>query len=254
MESPSNQAFDSDESEKCLQIESFVEHEFADYDLSKDVDACIGEIDKIVEQPNESFPLIGNVLEPYIGMEFKSRDDAREFYIAYGRRIGFTVRIHHNRRSRMNNMVIGQDFVCSKEGFREKKYVYRKDRVLPSPPLTREGCPAMLRLALRDGEKWVVTKFIQEHNHTLLSPSKVPWRGSGKSMISEDEKDQRIRELTLELSNERQRCKRRCAAYQEQLHMVLKYIEEHTDHMSRRVQDIVQNVRELEEEQQDSDF
>ncbi|KAK7859412.1 hypothetical protein CFP56_006820 [Quercus suber] len=106
MESPSNQAFDSDESEKCLQIESFVEHEFADYDLSKD-----------------------------------------------------------------------------------------------------------------------------------------------------DEKDQRIRELTLELSNERQRCKRRCAAYQEQLHMVLKYIEEHTDHMSRRVQDIVQNVRELEEEeQQDSDL
>lgn len=66
----------------------------------------------------------------------------------------------------------------------------------------------------------------------------------------QDEKDQRIRELTLELSNERQRCKRLCAAYQEQLHMVLKYIEEHTDHMERKVQDIVQNVREIENEQQ----
>ena len=75
------------------------------------------------------------------------------------------------------------------------------------------------------------------------------------SCYMQADKDQRIRELTLELSNERQRCKRRCAAYQEQLHMVLRYIEEHTDHMSRRVQDIVQNVRELEEEeQQDSDL
>ncbi|XP_062173996.1 protein FAR1-RELATED SEQUENCE 5-like [Alnus glutinosa] len=251
MENPSNQAFDSDESEKCLQIESYVEHDFADDDLSKDIDLCMGEVAKTLEQPNESLPSIGNVLEPYIGLEFKSRDDAREFYIAYGRRTGFAVRIHHNRRSRINNMIIGQDFVCSKEGFRERKYTYRKDRVLPPPPITREGCPAMLRLALRDGEKWVVTKFIKEHNHSLLSPSKVPWRGSGKSMISEDEKDQRIRELTLELNNERQRCKRRCAAYEEQLHLVLKYIEEHTGHMARTVQDIVQNIRELENEQQE---
>ncbi|XP_040992356.1 protein FAR1-RELATED SEQUENCE 5-like [Juglans microcarpa x Juglans regia] len=255
MENHCGQAFDSDESEKCLQIESYVEHEFGDDDLSKNADLCMGKVDKIIEQPHESSSLVDNVLEPYVGMEFNSRDDAREFYIAYGRRTGFTVRIHHNRRSRINNVVIGQDFVCSKEGFREKKYVYRKDRVLPPPPITREGCAAMLRLALRDGEKWVVTKFVKEHNHTLLSPSKVPWRGSGKNMISEDEKDQRIRELTLELSNERQRCKRLCVAYQEQLHMVLKYIEEHTDHMERRVQDIVQNVREIENEQQgDSTF
>lgn len=41
-------------------------------------------------------------------------------------------------------------------------------------------CPAMLRLALKDGVKWVITKFIEEHNHGLLSPSKVPWRGSTK--------------------------------------------------------------------------
>ncbi|XP_059430657.1 protein FAR1-RELATED SEQUENCE 2-like [Corylus avellana] len=251
MESPINQAFDSEESEKCLQIENYIDHDFVDDDLSTDIDICMGEVAKTIEQPNGSLPLVGNVLEPYIGLEFKSRDDAREFYIAYGRRTGFTVRIHHNRRSRINNMIIGQDFVCSKEGFRERKYTSRKDRVLPPPPITREGCSAMLRLALRDGEKWVVTKFIKEHNHSLLSPSKVPWRGSGKSMISEDEKDQRIRELTLELNNERQRCKRRCAAYEEQLRLVLKYIEEHTGQMARTVEDIVHNISELENEQQE---
>ncbi|KAK0590869.1 hypothetical protein LWI29_032606 [Acer saccharum] len=256
MESTSTQTIDSDESVRYLQVAGYDEHEFTDDDLSKDIDLCTSEVDKILEESFEGLPEIGDdAAEPYISMEFKSRDDAREFYAAYGRRTGFTVRIHHNRRSRINNMVIGQDFVCSKEGFREKKYIYRKDRVLPPPPVTREGCSAMLRLALRDGDKWVVTKFIKEHNHELMSPSKVPWRGSTKNLVSEDEKDQRIRELTIELNNERQRSKRQCAAYQEQLRMVLNFVEEHTDHLSDRVQDIVKNIRELEDEQQleDSD-
>ncbi|KAA8543579.1 hypothetical protein F0562_021675 [Nyssa sinensis] len=249
MESTSSQTFDSDETKRSLPIESYDEHDFVDDELSKSMDMCISEDEKVIEQSIGNVPSTDNAVEPQVGMEFDSRDDAREFYIAYGRRTGFTVRIHHNRRSRINNTVIGQDFVCSKEGFREKKYVYRKDRVLPPPPITREGCPAMLRVALRDGAKWVVTKFVKDHNHSLMSPSKVPWRGSGKNLISEDEKDQRIRELTLELYNERQRCKRRCAAYQEQLCMVLKFVEEHNDRLSKSVQDIVQRVRELENEQ-----
>lgn len=37
--------------------------------------------------------------------------------------------------------------------------------------------------------------------------------------------------------------------------MALKFVEEHTDHLSGRVQDIVKNIRELEDEQlEDSDF
>jgi len=251
MESASYQAFDSDEDERCLSVESYSRNEFTDDELCKSMNLCVNEDDNIMDQPVENFTSSENEQEPQIGMEFNSREEAREFYVAYGRRTGFTVRIHHNRRSRINNTVIGQDFVCSKEGFREKKYVHRKDRVLPPPPITREGCPAMLRVALRDGLKWVVTKYVKDHNHSLMSPSKVPWRGSGKNMISEDEKDQRIRELNLELYNERQRCKRRCAAYQEQLQMVLKFVDEHSDHLSRSVQDMVQRIRELEDEDLD---
>lgn len=71
--------------------------------------------------------------------------------------------------------------------------------------------------------------------------------------VSQDEKDRRIRELTIELNNEKQRCKRRCAAYQEQLRMVLSYVEEHTIHLSNKVQDIVNNVKELETDMEDSD-
>jgi hypothetical protein len=170
MDHESHQGFDLDESDLDMQTESYENH--------RRIEDGIPEDDEVPEQ------CVG-ALEPYIGMEFNSRDEAREFYVAYGRRFGFTVRIHHNRRSRVNNQVIGQDFVCSKEGFRAKKYVYRKDRVLPPPPITREGCQAMIRLALRDGMKWVVTKFVKEHNHKLMSPSKVPWRGSGKHLVSE---------------------------------------------------------------------
>ncbi|KAF8391820.1 hypothetical protein HHK36_022054 [Tetracentron sinense] len=180
MESTSGQGLDSDESDRGLQSDNFYEHETTEEELSKNLDLCIDEDNKIVP-----ITISAEALEPYIGMEFNSRDEAREFYVSYGRRTGFTVRIHHNRRSRVNNAIIGQDFVCSKEGFRAKKYVYRKDRVLPPPPITREGCHAMIRLALKDGEKWVVTKYVKEHTHKLMSPSKVPWRGSGKNSVSE---------------------------------------------------------------------
>lgn len=184
MDNLSVHGFDSEDSDSDMQGQIYEGHESMEDDLSKNLDLCVGDDEKVVEHVGHS-PVNLEALEPCIGMEFNSRDEAREFYVSYGRRTGFTVRIHHNRRSRVNNQVIGQDFVCSKEGFRAKKYMYRKDRVLPPPPITREGCQAMIRLALRDGAKWVVTKFVKEHNHKLLSPSKVPWRGIGKHLVSE---------------------------------------------------------------------
>ncbi|KAL1298381.1 hypothetical protein HN51_042750 [Arachis hypogaea] len=254
MDHQSGQGFDSDDSDLDIQVEISRRLGKVEDGFPKDMELCAGEEEKFIEQSVADISADGEALEPFIGMEFNSREEARELYIAYGRRIGFTVRIHHNRRSRVNNQVIGQDFVCSKEGFRAKKYVHRKDRVLPPPPATREGCQAMIRLALRDGGKWVVTKFVKEHTHKLMSPSKVPWRGSGKHLVSEDEKDKRIRELSLELYNERQKYKRRCAAYEEQLNNILNYLEKHTEHMSEKVADIVRSIREIEEEKADSDI
>lgn len=184
MESASSQAFDLDERKIFLPIESNNDNGFLDDELICSMNLCMEEDDKCAGETNMDLSLTEKTVEPYIGMDFNSRDEARESYITYGRYTGFTVRIHHNRRSRINNMVIGQDFVCSREGYREKKYVHRKDRVLPIPPMTREGCHAMLRVALRDGVKWVVTKFVKDHNHTLMSPNKVPLRG-GKNLISQ---------------------------------------------------------------------
>lgn len=58
----------------------------------------------------------------------------------------------------------------------------------------------------------------------------------------QDEKDVKIRELTAELQRER----KRSAAYQEQLDMVLREMEEHSNHLSRNIDGIVQSVKEIE--------
>lgn len=62
----------------------------------------------------------------------------------------------------------------------------------------------------------------------------------------QDQKDLKIRELSTELHRER----KKSAAYQEQLRAVLKYIEEHTQRLSLKVEMVVHNLRELESEEQ----
>lgn len=57
-----------------------------------------------------------------------------------------------------------------------------------------------------------------------------------------DEKDKKIQELTAELRNK----KRLCAAYQEQLTAFMKIVEEHSNQLSKKVQNVVNNLKEYE--------
>ncbi|KAF5741325.1 protein FAR1-RELATED SEQUENCE 12 isoform X2 [Tripterygium wilfordii] len=61
-------------------------------------------------------------------------------------------------------------------------------------------------------------------------------------MAAMDEKDVKIRELNAKLQRER----KRSAALQEQLSMVLTEMEEHSNHLSRNIEDIVQSVKDIE--------
>ena len=123
--------------------------------------------------------------EPFIGMSFSSLDDARDFYYEYARHTGFVIWTNRTRHSLKNMAIIGRDFVCSREGFHAAKRVIRKDRVLSPRPITREECKAMTRPAVKDGSKWVVTKFVQEHNHKLMPSSKFPGELPIVNMFSE---------------------------------------------------------------------
>ncbi|ERN20175.1 hypothetical protein AMTR_s00066p00106190 [Amborella trichopoda] len=113
---------------------------------------------------------VSDHVDPFVGMVFESEEDAKEYYLAYALRVGFIIRSNRVLRSKRDGTNIGRDFVCSKEGFRAKKY----QGTLRPRPKTREGCKAMLRVKKEDSGKWVVSKFSEEHSHALVPPKKVP--------------------------------------------------------------------------------
>ncbi|CAN0858118.1 Protein FAR1-RELATED SEQUENCE 3 [Linum grandiflorum] len=99
--------------------------------------------------------------EPHIGMEFGSDDAATTFYEDYARRVGFRSRAGQCTRSRDDGAIIGREFVCSKDGLKRR---------------ATDSCDAMLRIEVKKGEgKWVVTKFIKDHSHSLIGLSKLQY-------------------------------------------------------------------------------
>lgn len=176
---------DSDGGSEDETFENFCEHEIVEDEplpccsLNNDLNEGLIPKEMRVEC------LLAESLEPHTGMTFPSLDDARDFYYEYAKRTGFTIRTNRIRHSLKNMATIGRDFVCSREGFRAAKHTLRKDRVLPPRPITREGCKAMIRLAARDGGKWVVTKFVRDHNHKLMTTCKFSGELPTVNILSE---------------------------------------------------------------------
>lgn len=67
-------------------------------------------------------------------------------------------------------------------------------------------------------------------------------------LLVQNEHD-KIRELTQQLAIE----KKKSATYKRQLEMVFEHIEEHNQSLSKKIQAIVDNVREMESKEQQSD-
>ncbi|KAH9783584.1 FAR1 domain-containing protein [Citrus sinensis] len=175
-----------------------------------------------------------SIREPCEGMEFDSEEAAKIFYDEYARRVGFVMRVMSCRRSERDGRILARRLGCNKEGYcvsiRGKFGPVRKPR-----PSTREGCKAMIHVKFDKSGKWVITKFVKEHNHPLV----VAPREARQTM---DEKDKKIQELTVELRNK----KRLCALYQEQLTTFMKVVEVHSDHLSKKVQNVINNLKEFE--------
>ncbi|KAL9436767.1 hypothetical protein AB3S75_022751 [Citrus x aurantiifolia] len=175
-----------------------------------------------------------SIREPCEGMEFDSEEAAKIFYDEYARRVGFVMRVMSCRRSERDGRILARRLGCNKEGYcvsiRGKFGPVRKPR-----PSTREGCKAMIHVKFDKSGKWMITKFVKEHNHPLV----VAPREARQTM---DEKDKKIQELTVELRNK----KRLCALYQEQLTTFMKVVEVHSDHLSKKVQNVINNLKEFE--------
>ncbi|KAK7334447.1 hypothetical protein VNO80_26204 [Phaseolus coccineus] len=174
------------------------------------------------------------IQEPYEGMEFESEDAAKIFYDEYARRVGFVMRVMSCRRSERDGRILARRLGCNKEGYcvsiRGKFSSVRKPRAS-----TREGCKAMIHIKYEKSGKWMITKFVKDHNHPLV----VSPREARQTM---DEKDKKIQELTAELRHK----KRLCATYQEQLTSFMKVVEEHNEKLSTKIHHVVNNLKEFE--------
>ncbi|KAF5476291.1 hypothetical protein F2P56_008022 [Juglans regia] len=111
---------------------------------------------------------VSGPLEPVIGMLFDDVEDAKTFYKAYARRKSFAIRTNHTRLSKDKKKLCAVDYVCTRERFRR---VTRKakERTMPELVETKIGCKALMGIK-KDGEKWIVNKFVLGHNHVLLTP------------------------------------------------------------------------------------
>ncbi|XP_030508015.1 protein FAR1-RELATED SEQUENCE 5 isoform X3 [Cannabis sativa] len=107
------------------------------------------------------------IVEPYEGMAFDSEDAAKIFYDEYARQVGFVMRVMSCRRSERDGRILARRLGCNKEGhcvsIRGKFGPVRKPR-----PSTREGCKAMIHVKYDKSGKWVITKFVKDHNHPLV--------------------------------------------------------------------------------------
>lgn len=96
--------------------------------------------------------------EPHVGMEFDSEDAAKTFYDEYARREGFISKVGPSSQSKLGGVIVAREFVCARDGLKRKSV---------------DSCSAMIRIELKGQFKWVLTKFVKEHNHAMVSPSKV---------------------------------------------------------------------------------
>ncbi|KAH6814442.1 Tetratricopeptide repeat superfamily protein [Perilla frutescens var. frutescens] len=206
-------------------------------------DICMsdgGEMINFYDEKSFSMQELHANVEPYVGMEFESEESALAYYDAYAKRVGFIIRIGNCHRSSHDGSVISRRFVCNKEGFRVNKKVKRLEVRKPRA-VTREGCKAMIMIKKEKSGTWIIAKVETQHSHLLgISPGNVR-PGPVKAQL-QDEKDKRIRELSSELH----RTKQKLADCQKQLDAVLNDVEVHVDHLTRSVQYLVQNVKEIE--------
>ncbi|XP_028122841.1 protein FAR-RED IMPAIRED RESPONSE 1-like isoform X1 [Camellia sinensis] len=169
--------------------------------------------------------------EPYEGMLFDSEEAARTFYDEYATRVGFVTRVLSSRKSERDGSIISRGLGCraSPENQNSERVTLQKrDR-------RREGCTAMILVKREKPGRWVVRKFVRDHNHPLVVslPNRRP---------THDEKDKKIQELTAELRVK----KRLSGAYRDQLLSLMKDVENHNEHLSTKVQVVRNNLKELE--------
>ncbi|KAL4288199.1 hypothetical protein AHAS_Ahas19G0262300 [Arachis hypogaea] len=148
--------------------------------------------------PDQLINLEGVTVDDVLQMEFSTPEEASGFYNNYSRLKGFASRQGKKIRNSIGQ-IVRYTFVCNRQGFREKKWLEKMDRKMEHKVVTRCGCLAEMRIKKKDGTgNWYVSRFIDEHNHEMVSGKFVNYLRSHRK-ISEVEIAQltSMRELGL---------------------------------------------------------
>ncbi|GAB2277654.1 hypothetical protein Dimus_039239 [Dionaea muscipula] len=113
-------------------------------------------------------PQVKSDLIPQLGQEFDSLDHVQNFYNVYAKDSGFGIRSHSSRKNRQEE-VVRKEFCCFKQGLGVRNTTQSTVR---RRGITREGCGAKLAV-VKKGDKFVVSQFVEGHNHPFASPTTV---------------------------------------------------------------------------------
>lgn len=102
--------------------------------------------------------------EPYVGMVFDSEAAARAYYSEHAGRLGFSTRILSSRKSECDGSIISRGLGC-----RNILNIQKSGNILnEGGEKRRDGCTAMLLVKRENEGRWVVQKFVRDHNHPLV--------------------------------------------------------------------------------------
>ncbi|KAK3204942.1 hypothetical protein Dsin_018988 [Dipteronia sinensis] len=117
----------------------------------------------------ETVSVIGNDKKPREDMEFETLDDIYKMYNEYAKEVGFCVRKYKSLK-RLGEPYM-KYFSRSKEGSykpgakSEKKNKYRNERFECNAKVIARRIP--------NTSKWVISQFVEEHNHELTTPRRA---------------------------------------------------------------------------------
>ncbi|WJX50950.1 hypothetical protein P8452_37190 [Trifolium repens] len=163
----------------------------SDDDDDDDADDSAG-VNAEVNAGDRMVPINSITADEIVALEFSTVEEAYDFYYRYGKCKGFSIRKHDRRYGgpKSNRKLLMRQFVCSKQGLREKKHLCRLDRKREHRRLTRTDCKARLRVKYKAKKgTYVVSIFVEGHNHEL-TPSKYVHLHPVFRKISESDKAQ----------------------------------------------------------------
>ncbi|XP_071700220.1 protein FAR1-RELATED SEQUENCE 5-like [Rutidosis leptorrhynchoides] len=129
-----------------------------------------------------------------MGMKFETVEDAWQFWVNYGARIGFDVRKEWSNKNKNDQRITSARFVCNKQGFRKTD---KRDHQTKCPRAeTRTNCGSRMGIIFnKDTQKYKITDFVREHNHMLHTPETV-------HMMSSQRKISQVQAMEIDLVND----------------------------------------------------